>query len=280
MHVGTVVEHLQGDAGAELAGQVLVFEPAALYGLGRLAEHERERVLGLAYLPLQVGSLGKHRVVIGLGAADACRVVACAQLLEPLHHVPCLLGDARHLVHYLQLAVEHQQSVVHVGYVGNDLGLYHKLVILGGKQGRLGTALLREQVAEQVKAPARLHRKRVSLGRLAAVPRRERALRREGERRHKGQLGGRELCLDHLHVEGSVEQVDVVLQTLLYQRLQLRVGEHLAPRQVAEIGGVAHSQRVAYRRRVTHKASGVDVGALVFVVESAAAQEQRCGHYR
>ena len=58
----------------------------------------------------------------------------------------------------LQLAVEHQQGVVHIGYVGDYLRLYGLLVELCLLQGNLCLALGVQQLAEQVDLPTCRHR--------------------------------------------------------------------------------------------------------------------------
>ena len=63
--------------------------------------------------------------------------------------------------------------------------------------------------------------------------------------RQECQLGGLQYGLVRLYVQGRVQQVGVLLQTLFDECLQLWVGEHLAPGQVAEGGSVLYDQRVS-----------------------------------
>ena len=63
-------------------------------------------------------------------------------------------------------------------------------------------------------------------------------------------------------------------QSLLDERLQLRIGEDAAPRQVAEARSVAYGESVGDGSGVAHQALHIHVGTLVFIVYSAAAKQQ------
>ena len=88
----------------------------------------------------------------GLSTLHAGRAVT-AQLHLELHHVPGILGQLRHIVHDLNLTVEHEQRVVHIGNAAHNLGLHHDLIVLDGQESHLGTALLIEQIAKEVNRP-------------------------------------------------------------------------------------------------------------------------------
>ena len=101
-------------------------------------------------------------------------------------------------------------------------------------------------------------------------------MRRECERRHECQLSHHQLVLNHLNVECGVEHVCIVGYALLDERLQLRVGEHLAPRQIAEACGVADGERVCVAHNVAYESLGVHLGTLVLVIYSATGHQERC----
>ena len=111
MHVRTVVEHLQGYARAELRRQRLVSELSALYGLSGLSDEQRQGVFHLPNLPAHVCRLCLYAIVACLGTLHACGARA-SELHLQCHHVPSLLGQRLHLVEYLLLAVEHEESIV------------------------------------------------------------------------------------------------------------------------------------------------------------------------
>ena len=100
---------------------------------------------------------------------------------------------------------------------------------------------------------------------------------REGDVRQEGELGHRELGLQHLHVERGIEQVGVLVESLLDEGLQLRVGEDGAPRQIAKRRGVGDGKGVGERHGVADEPLGVDLRALVLIVESAAGEADACG---
>ena len=165
-------------------------------------------------------------------------------------------------------------SVVHVGNVRDDLCLHYELIVLRGEQCHLCRTLLVEKVAEEVDVPRCGDRQRVGLRSGVAVPRSDGALRREGEAGHEGELSHHELVLHHFHVERGVEHVGVVLQAKLDERLQLWVGEHGAPSEIAEACGVAYCECVALALHVAHEARGVHLRTLVLIIYSAAGHQQ------
>ena len=152
MDVRTIVEQLQADAGGELSRERLSLESAALNALRLLTEKEGEGVFSLANLTLEVGGLRLYRVVISLCTLYGSLLYA-SQLLLNLHDFPCLLGELGHVIDHLQLLVEHQESVVHIGNIGYYLSLYHLLIVSCSKESHLCRALLIEKVAEEVDAP-------------------------------------------------------------------------------------------------------------------------------
>ena len=273
MHIGPVGEQLNAHAGAEGRGQRLVFEFAAGDGLSRLAEQERERVLHLTDLSFQVHGLCLHAVVVGLCALHAC--AACAsQVHLQFHHLPSVLGELGHIVDNGHLAVEHEQGVVHIGHSADYIGLDHHTVVFHAEERHLCAAFLREQVSEEVYAPAGRDGQLIGLGGLIAVPRGDGARGREGKGGHEGQFGGHELCLYHLHVESGIEQVGIVVECRFYEVLQLRVGEDTAPGQVAEAGGVYRHEGIGERYIVAYEPLGIDIGALIFIVQAASRHQK------
>ena len=180
MHVRAVAQELYADTCGEFRRQRLVLKLAAADGLCRLTEQQGKRVLHFTNLTLQVGSLCLHRIVVGLCTLHA-GLLYTSQLFLQLHDVPCFLRKGLHVVNNLQLLVKHHQRVIHVGDVGNQLGLHHELIVFRGEQRHLCAALYIEQVAKEVYAPACLHWQRICLCSLVAVPRRDYSLRRESE---------------------------------------------------------------------------------------------------
>ena len=169
MNVGTVGEKLDAYARRELCGERLSLEGSALDGLCLLAEKQRERILCLANLTLEVGSLSLHRVHISFCTLHA-GLLHTTQFLLNLHDVPCLFSQLGHVRYHLQLFVKHEQSVIHVGDVGYDLGLYHQLIVLRGEQRHLSRTLYVEQIAEEVDAPRCCDGQLIGLCGLVAVP--------------------------------------------------------------------------------------------------------------
>ena len=176
VNVGTVGEQLQADAGRELRRQLLSFERAACDGLRLLTEQQRERVLRLANLTLQFRCLSLNRIHVSLSTLHACLLHA-AELLLNLHDVPCLLSELRHIVYHLQLLVEHEQRVVQVGDVRDNLCLHYELIVFRSEQRHLCRTLLVEKVAEEVYAPRCGDRQRIGLRSGVAIPRSDGALR-------------------------------------------------------------------------------------------------------
>ena len=146
------------------------------------------------------------------------------------------------------------------------------LVVLHGQQLHLGGALLRQDIAEEVERPAGSNRYGVGLGgdRRVGVQRRICTHGRgaaDGDSRQEGQLSGGEHGFVHLDVEGCVEQVGIVGQTLVDERLQLGVGEDAAPGQVAEGGSVLDGQRVTVGQGVAYESLSLDIlRALVLII--------------
>ena len=275
MDIGAVVEQLDAYTSGEFGGQALVLELATGDGLCGLSDEQRQLVLHLADLAADVGSLCLYTIVGSLGALHAGRAGA-SQVHLQLHHVPRILGEASHTVDNLHLPVKHEQRVIEIGNATDDVGLYHRLVVLCGQQLHLGAALLVEQVAEEVDIPASRDGQRVRLGGGSTVERGDGALRCERQRGDEGQFGHLQGLVHHFHIECGIEQVGVVGQSALDEALQLRVGEDAAPRHVAETGGIFHGQGVGKRHGVAHQSLGVHLGALIFVVESATAQQSSC----
>ena len=175
-----------------------------------------------------------------------------------------------HVVENLELTVEHEEGVVHIGHTCHQIGLHHHLVVFYPQELHLCGALLREEVAEEVNGPTGSHGQLVGLRGGIAVPRRDGTRRREGELRQECQPCHLELVFCHLHVEGGVQQVGVVVEGLLDEDLQLGVGEHAAPRQIAEGDGVGlRHQGIGERHVVADDSLGVHLRALIFLVESA-----------
>ena len=142
-----------------------------------------------------------------------------------------MLGD-------LQLAVQHQQGVVHVGYAGDDLRLNGLFVELRLLQANLCLSLRVQQLTEEVDLPACGDGQGVDLCSLSLVPAADGSLRRQGKHRSIGKAGRHQCGLCLFHVQGGTAQVTVVGECLLDKCLQLRVCEHFSPRQITEVGRI------------------------------------------
>ena len=208
-----------------------------------------------------------------LSTLNTC-FVGTSQFLLQFHYAPCVLGKLRHRVEYLKLTVEHQQGIIHIGHIGDELGLHHELIVLHTEKLHLCAALYIEDITKEIDCPRCRHRQRVNLGCLVAIPLRNGSLRCECHRRQEGQLSHCELRLNHLDVEGTVQVVGIVCECSLDERLQLRVGKYLTPRQIAERGSIRHCERVSVRLHVAYESLGVYLRTLVFVVYPAARKQQ------
>ena len=280
MDVGTVAEQLDAYASGKRRGERLVVERATRYLVTGLVEQQAHGVLQFAYLLADRQLLPLHAIVAGLGTLHA-GAAGTSQFHLQFHHVPGLFGQRLHVGDDGQLLVEHHQRVVEVGHATDDVGLHGHLIVLGSQQLHLGRALLRQDIAEEVYVPRGLDGQLIGLRRRSAVHLHpgDGTAGSDGDRRQEGQLGHLEHVLHHLHVEGCVTQVDVVLQCLLDERLQLRVSEHLAPGKVAEVLVTVDLQRITIADDVAHQSRGVQIlGTLIFVVESAAGKQQGCNY--
>ena len=117
--------------------------------------------------------------------------------MHELHLVPSVLGQLLHIVADLQLTVECQQRVIEVGDGRDDVTLHHRLIVLGGDELHLGTALHREQIAEEVYVPRGRDGQRVRLGGGGTIKRLERPLRAQGDR---GQVVSDMVSGDRCHI--------------------------------------------------------------------------------
>ena len=269
MHVGTVGQHLYTHASRELRGQALICEGATGNGLSGLSNQQRDGVLNLTGLALNVDPLRLHLIVGGLSTLHGRRTVAHAVLMHKLHLLPGLLRQLLHVDDNLQLAVEHQQRVIEVGNRRDDVTLHHRLIVLGGDELHLGTALHREQIAEEVYVPRGRDGQRVRLGGGGTIKRLERPLRTQGDRGQEGQFGNLQALIHHVDIKGCIEQVWIVVESLLDECLQLRVCEDATPGQVTKRCGISHSEGVGNRHRVAHQPLRIHLRTLVFVIESA-----------
>ena len=216
MNIGTVVEQLDANTGREGSRKTLILQLATGNRMSLVADEKTQGVLCLTNLTQQVGLLSQHSIVVALGSLNRSSAITQLGILQHLHHLPSILGQAFHIVNQLHLLVEHQQGIIHVGDVGDEIGLYRHLIVLQLEQRHLGTTLLREQVAEEVNHPTGCNRQAVSLGSSVTIPGSDSSLRSERQGRHECQLGTHQLLFSHLHVQSRIEEVDIVVQSLLY----------------------------------------------------------------
>ena len=94
----------------------------------------------------------------------------------------------------------------------------------------------------------------------------------------EGQLGSLQHRFVHLHGESSVQQVGILLQSLLDECLQLRVREHRPPRQIAKRGCIlrGNSQRVDIGLDIADDTLCVYAGALVLIIYATTAKQHGC----
>ena len=242
-----------------------------------VTDEKTQGVLCLTNLTHQVSLLSQHCIVVALGSLNRSSAITNLGILQHLHGLPGILGQTFHIVNQLHLLIEHQQGIIHVGDVGDEVGLYRYLIVLQLEQSHLGTALLREQIAEEVYHPAGSNRHRVSLGGSLTIPGSDGSLRSERQGWHECQLSTLQLLFCHLHIQSRIEEVDIVVQSLLDERLKLRVGKDTAPRDIGEGSSILYSQSICIRSYIANDTAGLHIRTLILSVESlAAAQRERC----
>ena len=268
--VGTVVEQLDAHARGKVLGQVLSVERAAMDGLGRQSEQQRERIFDFAHLPQHIDALRLHAVVGGFGTLHGGRAIADARVFHHLHLLPRFFRQRLHLAHDFDLFVEHQQGVIEVGDARNQVGLDDGLIVFRGEQLHLCRAFRVEQIAEQIDVPRGCQRHLIDFRRDSGVGLQSgnRALCRERQRRQEGQSCTFQRLLDHFHVQRRVEHIHIVVERGLDEVLQRRVGEHRTPRHIAEGCGVGDGERVGQRNGVAKESLRVHIGSLVFPVKA------------
>ena len=148
------------------------------------------------------------------------------------------------------------------------------------QKAHLSLLLVVAQRPHRTKVPVHRKGNGVGLRCFAKVERRNGALRCKGNRRNVCELGNLQSGFHLLNVEVGLLHVDVVDQGFFNQPLQLRVGEHFAPRHAAEIGGVGSRKHTIVCERVAIESFhlGKAFGTLVILVEITAGQ-QRAGSY-
>ena len=196
--------------------------------------------------------------------------------MQELHLLPGLLRQLLHIGDDLHLTVEHQQRIIEIGDAGDDVALHHRLVVLSSKELHLGTTLHREKIAEKIDIPAGRDGQRIALCGCSTVERLEGSLRTQGDRGQESQFGNLQSLVDHVDIEGSIQQVGIVVKSLLDERLQLRIGEHTAPRQITKRSGILYGEGIGHRHRIAHQSLRVYRRTIIFVIESAARQQQGC----
>ena len=185
-----------------------------------------------------------HLIVGSLSTLHGSRAIAHAVLVHELHLVPGVLGQLLHIVEDLHLTVERQQRVIEVGNAGNDVALHHRLIVLGGDELHLCRTLHAEQVAEKIDIPAGGDGQCIGLGGSSSVERRQCSLRIDTYRRQEGELRYLQRFGHHVHVESGIQQVGVVVESLLDERLQLRVGKDRTPMHIAKRRSIRHGERI------------------------------------
>lgn len=93
-----------------------------------------------------------------------------AGIFHGLHGFGILLHDVGRTFRDFQLAVQHQQCIIQVGCIGNQLYSGVLLVSLGLFQSRFGHTLGIQQLAEEVNLPAGGYRQGVGLCGFSFVP--------------------------------------------------------------------------------------------------------------
>ena len=210
------------------------------------------------------------------GTLHSRRSVADAILVHELHLVPRIFCQLFHIIDYLYLTVKHQQRVIEVGNAGYDVTLHHRLIVLTGDELHLCRPLSIQQVAKKIDVPRGAERHLVGLRRHRGVclQRSNGSLRCERHGGQEGQPGHLQALVHHLHVQGSIQKVGILLQPLLNELLQLWVSEQLSPRQIAKRRRVCGQECPRLGYRVADDAVSHDLWPVVFVVKAATHQEQ------
>ena len=170
VNIGTVAEQLNAHTRGEIGGKILIVEVSAWDRMGLLTEQQRETVLRFTDLSFEIFLLCLHAQIVGLGTLHGGRAHTGDRLMLYLHDFPCVLGELLHVGNDLQLLVEHQQGVVHVGHIGDELGLHSDLIVFGLKHRDLGGTLGGSEVAKEIGIPTGADRQLIGLGRLAVIP--------------------------------------------------------------------------------------------------------------
>ena len=275
MHVGTVRKQLNAYAGGELLGQRLVVERATVDAVASLVEQQREGVLHLTYLPLQIDGVGLHLIVACLSTLHAGRA-GTSELHLQLHHVPRLLRQPFHVVEDGQLLVEHHQRVVERCNTTDDARLGSHLIVFHHEQLHLCRAFLREDIAEEIDIPRCRDGQLIGLrgGGTVHLHTADGAAGSDGHARQEGQLGHLQHVLHHLHVQRSIAQVGIVLQGRLNECLQLGVGKDLSPGQLAEVLVSIRDKGIDVAHHIADQALRFHVRPLILIVESTAGQQE------
>ena len=277
MNIGTVVEQLDAYTCRECCRKTLILQLATSDSMSLVADKKAQGILSFTNLTHQVGLLSQHSIVVALGSLNGSSAITKLGILQHLHGLPGILGQSFHIVNQFHLLIEHQQGIIHVGDVGDKVGLYRYLIILQLKKSHLSTALLREQISEEVNRPAGSNRQAVSLGSSVTIPGSDGSLRSERQGRHECQLSAFQLLFCHLHVQSRIEEVDIVIQSFLDERLKLRIGKDTAPRDIGEGSSILYSQSICIRSYIANDTAGLHIRTLILSVESlAAAQGERC----
>ena len=170
MYVSTVAKQLNAHTCGELGREILTVEITARDGMSLLTEQQRETVLCLSDLSFEIFLLCLYAQIVGLGTLHGGRAHPSYRLVLDFHDLPRVLGEFLHVGDDLQLLVEHEQGIVHISHIGDELGLHSHLIVLGLKHGDLSGTLGGCEVAKEVGIPAGTDGQLVGLDGFVVIP--------------------------------------------------------------------------------------------------------------
>ena len=272
-HVGTVGEHLRGNADHQILRKNLLVERAAFEAAGSFPQQRREAVFHFADLVLQVEQRGFDRIVACFGLRNR-RFVGHTRLFHGPHRIdgfePFFSGFRRDLV----LSVEHQQRVVEIGDGGDDLRADSLLVLLALCEKSFRPALAVGEFAENIDLPAGRYGNGVGPRGVPRVGQAAHAsVRSEVERGQVCQACRLQRRFRLFYAPVSRLEVGVVVQSLLDELLQVRIGEHLLP------GNVPQGHRIDRFDPLAVEPVGFDLFRPCVGLVNAAASHGGCGKY-
>ena len=101
---------------------------------------------------------------------------------------------------------------------------------------------------------------------LGLIESRDVSLRGESKLGDKRQLGSLQLRLGHIHIQGCIEKVWIVIQGFLNKSLELGIREQTPPGDVGKAGRIPCNERIAERKAVAEESACVHRRPLILPV--------------